>query len=139
MVIEYDDGGMTVGYGNVRKIICTWTSDASAGTVTGTTSKISGTLIRAVTDPAAAGAAPSDNYDIVLTDETGADVLGSCKKGLIDRDTSNTEEVYFQVLNTDTSPLSTSQQPVVCDKLTVSITNAGNSKQGVLYLYFKPL
>ncbi len=123
------------GYGPIRKLIVSWTSDDTTGAVSGTSPKIVGTLIKAVTDPGSA--APDDNYDIAITDEEGVDVLAACQNGLSNRDTANSEQVYFLVLDTAGTPLAQSVHPVVCDALTIAVTNAGNSKTGQLVLYYK--
>ncbi len=123
--------------GPIKKIIADWVSDDAAGTASSTTKKIVGRLIKGVTDPGAT--APSANYDITITDEEGVDVLAACiAAGRLDnRHTSTSEQVYFFVLNQDGTPLATSVHPVVCDKLTISIANAGNSKLGQLILYWE--
>lgn len=137
MTFTYDNGYDLNGVpGSMRKVIVDWTSDDATGAVSGTTAKIVGTLIKAVTDPGSA--APTDNYDIAITDELSADVLAACQSTLANRDTTNTEQVYFLVLDAAVTPLAQSVHPVVCDKLTISITNAGNAKNGQLVLYYKP-
>jgi hypothetical protein len=123
---------------NCKVAIADWTSDAS-GDAVGTFRKIVGRLIKAVTVPGAGGSAPSDNYDITLTDEQSVDVLAGCKLGLADRDQTNAEEVDFFVLNNDTAPLSMALSPLVCNVLTVTVANAGDSKSGTLRLYFQTL
>ena len=123
---------MTFAYhdlGAIRKIIATWTSDDAAGTASGTTEKIVGTLIKGITDPSGT-AAPTDNYDIALTDEQSFNVLTGAADDLADRDTANTEEVYFDQADHE-------RFPVVADKITIAVTAAGNSKQGVLTLYYR--
>ena len=138
MTFAYDNGqqGQNVGgQGTIKTIRCTWTSDSATGAVSGTTDKISGYLIKGVTDPGSS--APTDNYDINITDEDSVDVLAGCKVSLINRDTANTEEVYFMELNADTTALSMAIPPVVCSKLTVAVTNAGNSHNGVIVLYYR--
>ena len=138
MTFTYDEGYDRTGLrGGIRRVICDWLSDDSDGTVSGTTDKIVGTLVKGVTDPGSV--APTDNYDITLTDEEGLDVLGACQSTLANRDTANSEQVYFLVLDAAGTPLAQSVHPVVCDKLTVSIANAGNAKTGQLILYYKPL
>lgn len=138
MVFTYDDGGDGKGgHCNVRKVIADWVSDASAGTASGASRKIVGRLVKCVTDPGSP--APSDNYDINITDEQGIDVLAACQSALADRDTANSEEVYFLVKDTAGTPLAQSIHPVVCNALTVSITNAGNSKTGQIILYYEPI
>jgi len=121
--------------GPIKRIICDWVSDDAAGTASGTTKKVAGRLLKAVVNPGSA--APTDNYDLVLTDEEGANVLGNCvaTSQLINRDTSNTETVYFFVLNTDASALSMAAFPVVCDNITFSFAAAGNSKTGRVIIY----
>lgn len=134
ITFTYDDGADGTGFrGNIRKVIADWTSDGS-GDAAGTTRKIVGTLIKAVTDPTDS---PTDNYDITITDEEGVDVLAACQSTLANRDTTNSEQVYFLVLDAAGTPLAQSIHPVVCDKLTVTIANAGNAKSGQLILYYR--
>ena len=137
MTFTYDDGYNGDGKQNgIRRVIATWTSDDSTGAVSGTTRNIVGSLVKAVTDPG--DAAPTDNYDIAITDDYGVDVLGACQSGLGNRHTSTTQQVYFLVLDAAGPPLAQSIHPVVCSPLTIAITNAGNSKNGVLVLYYRP-
>ena len=137
MTFEYDDGYDGVGkFGGIKKVLVSWTSDDTTGGVEGTTRKVVGHLVKAVTDPGSA--APTDDYDIVITDEEGVNVLAGCDDDLADRDTANTEEVYFLVKDHAGTPLAQSLHPVVCDALTITVSNAGNSKTGQLILYIKP-
>lgn len=138
VTITYDDGVDGAGYrGSIRKVIADWVSDDTAGTASGTTRKIVGRLIKIQTDPGSA--APTDNWDVTITDSEGVDVLAKCQNAtaLINRDTANTEETYLYILNADTSPIGIAAFPVVCDTLTVSIANAGNSKTGQVILYYE--
>lgn len=134
MTFTYDDGYDRVGslMGSIRKIIATWTSDGS-GDAAGTTGKIVGELMKAVTVPSAT-AAPTTLYDITITDENSADVLGNCFDDLVDRSATVTETVDF-FLNDGTT--SNGARPSVCDALTVTVANAGVTKSGTLYLYYK--
>jgi hypothetical protein len=139
VTFTYDEGNDGIGqHCNCKIVIAAWTSDAS-GNASGTIRKISGRLVKAVTVPGAAGAAPTDNYDINITDEQSVDVLANCKLGLANRDTANTEEQYFLLLNNDGTALSMAMHPKVCNALTVAVTNAGNAKSGTLYLYYEPV
>lgn len=123
------------GPGPVKRVIADWVSDASAGTALATTSaKIVGRIVKSVTVPSAT-AAPSDNYDIALADEESVNPLAGCDDTLDNLSTSATQERYFFVEDTDSSPLAKSVHPVVCSPITVSIANAGNSKAGKLVLY----
>lgn len=134
MTFTLDNGVDGTGKpGSIRKLTCNWTTDAS-GAASGTSPKISGTLIKGVTDP---GDGPTDDYDITITDAEGLDVLAVCQSGLSNRDTANSEQVYFLVLDAAGSPLAQSVHPVVCDQLTVTVANAGDTKSGQLILYYR--
>lgn len=136
--ITYDDGGdRTGGKGGIRNITIAWTSDSATGAVSAAVGKIVGQLVKGVTVPSGGGTAPTTLYDINITDGNSVDVLAGCKKGLMDRSATVTEEQYFLVLNNDTTALSTGGNPSVCDSLTVAVTNAGNSKQGTIILYYR--
>jgi hypothetical protein len=127
--LTYDD------LGSIRKVILDWTSDDSAGTVTAVTKKITGRLIKTITNPG--GTAPSANYDIAITDGEAFDVLTNCQNSLLNRHTSSTEEVYHYLKNADTTPIGIAAFPVVSDILTIAITAAGNSKTGRLVLFYE--
>jgi hypothetical protein len=135
MTFTYDDGRDGLGRPcGIRKITVDWTSDSATGAVSGTTCKIVGQLIKAVTDPGAA--APDANYDIAITDPEGVDVLSASEAALANRHTANTEEVYFYREGT-VGMVPTF--PVVCDPLTIAVTAAGNSKNGQIIIYYRPL
>lgn len=129
MTFTYDD------LGDIRKVIAAWVSDDATGAVSGTSKKITGSLIKAITDPSAT--APTDNYDIAITDEESFDVLTNCMDDLADRDTANTEEVYFLVSNLEGANPAGVVHPIVSDALTFAVTNAGNSKEGQIILYYR--
>lgn len=133
--VTYDDGSDHNGRLNgVRRAIIDWVS-ASDGTVTATV-RVVGTLVKAVTNPGTA--APTDNYDIAITDGEGVNILTACQSTLANRHTSTTQEVYFLVLDAAGTPLAQSVHPVVCDTLSVAVTSAGDSKDGRIVLYYKP-
>ena len=113
-------------YGNalqpVNKIKFEWTT-AADGTATGQTSEsYTGEIIRLVTVPSGA-AAPTNLYDVAVNDEDTTDVLMS---GGANRSDANTEQV-----------LASSLGCVANDKLTLEITNAGDTKSGTVYLYIR--
>ena len=138
MTLTYDDGVDGAGRpGGLMKIIADWVSDASDGTASATTRKIVGELVKIVTDPGST--APSDNWDTVITDEEGVDVTAKCQNAalLVARDTANSEETYLYILNADATPIGIAAFPVVCDKLTIAVANAGNSKTGQIILYVR--
>lgn len=138
--ITYDDGTDGAGHhGSIRRVLIDFVTDDTSGSVACTTRKIVGELIKIVTDPGAT--APTDNWDVVLTDEEGVDLSVHMDDvaiaALIARDTANTEETYLPLEDTaGTGRIAA--WPVVCDKLTVTVNNAGNSKTGQIILYYRP-
>ena len=135
MTFDYDDGYDRSGRaGTIRKVIVDWLSDDATGAVSGTSDKIVGELLKGVTDPDG-DAAPSDNYDITLSDAEGANLLANCMDDLADRDTANAETVDF-IVSDGTG--GTGARPVVSSPITVAVANAGNAKAGRLVLYYRP-
>jgi hypothetical protein len=88
----FADGTVTQTYTLVKdNVVCltqTWTADASAATApaTSSTSDIDGYLTMVVTNPGTT--APTDDYDITLTDSDAIDVMDGA---LADRDEANSE------------------------------------------------
>lgn len=121
------------GPGPITRVILDWVSDAAGAAAGTTTVKVVGRLVKAITDPGAA--APTANYDVVITDDENVNVLGGCDDDLVDRHTSTSEEVYFLVKDHAGTPLAQSVHPVVCSTLTFTIANAGDSKAGQIILY----
>lgn len=131
MTFSYDDGYDKDGLpGSVRRIICSWTS-TSGGAADATTKKINGFLLKGVTNPTDS---PTDDYDITLADDDGADLLSGSADNLTDRDTTNTETVHFN-LTDGTVPIAA--YPAVCSPITVTVAAAGSTKSGVLTLYYR--
>ena len=113
-------------FGTVKKVSWSWTSaaDGSVGAAavsTTTTNAYSGKIEMLVTDPGAT--APTDNWDLVINDEDGTDVLVGAGAN---RDTANTEQV-----------LASSVGIVANDTLTMLVTNAGSGKTGTVYVYIR--
>jgi len=82
------------GWTGLSKITFTCTADASDGSFPATATNAANTafitgkyLLKATTNPGAT--APTDNYDITLTDADGVDLMGGT---LANRDTANSEE-----------------------------------------------
>lgn len=107
---------------SAKRIVFTWTSSAG-GAADGTTvfAAFDGKLVGFTTDPGAT--APTDNYDITIVDADGYDVL--LGQGT-DRDTANTEHVATDLLGA-----------VAGSSLTLHVTNAGATKQGVVILWIR--
>ena len=108
-------------YHSVKHIYATWVSDSDGAASGTTTYSYDGALLFFVTDPGAT--APTDNYDIVITDNNSVDVLAGAGAN---RDTSTTE----YVLAADLGAVSSS-------KLTFTVSNAGESKEGIIHLYLR--
>lgn len=137
--VTYDDGVDGVGLrGRIRKVLIDFVTDDTTGSVAVTTRKIVGELIKIVTDPGSP--APTANWDVVLTDEEGVDLSVHMDDvaiaALIARHTTNTEETYLPLEDT-AGTARIAAWPVVCDKLTVTVNNAGNSKAGQIIIYYR--
>jgi len=120
-------GSVTITYSShetIRYVQWAWTSDAS-GDVSGTdTVVVSGVALRYATNPGST--APTDNYDIVINDEDGIDIAAG---GLVNRDTSNSEQVLTGGDAKDGAAF--------IGKLSLVVSNAGNAKEGVLRMYYR--
>lgn len=113
-----------VTHTSARKIVWAWTSGdgAEGGTVTkATANAYDGKIVGLTTDPGAT--APTDNYDITITDADGHDVLLGAGA---DRDTANTEHVAEASLGA-----------VAGSVLTLNVTNAGDAKIGTVILWIR--
>lgn len=113
-----------VNYRPTKKITFAWTAGTVGddGTASGaTTYDYNGELLGFITIPGSGGDAPTDNYDITITDADGHDVLLAAGAN---RDTANTEYVTKASL-----------AGVAGSKLTINVTNAGTSKKGTAILY----
>ena len=109
--------------GTVKKVKCEWTSDSATGAVSGDTSEVySGRFIGLITVPDGVDA-PDADYDIAITDADGVDLLLGAG---VDRHTSTTEFVAEAAM-----------AGVAMSKLSIDVTNAGNSKKGTIYLLIR--
>lgn len=109
--------------GSVKKVSWAWTSTSGGAADGQTVASYNGAIERLVTVPAGGGSAPTDNYDITITDEDGVDVLMGAGA---DRDTANTEQVNASSLGV-----------VANDRLTLNVAAAGNAKSGTVHLYIR--
>lgn len=108
----------------IDKITFAWTSDDAAGTASGaTTNTFTGEVIRCITKPGTAGVQPTDQYDFTLVDDDSVDVLLG---GGANRSNVNTEQVTQANLGA-----------LLNSKLTLSLQNAGNAKQGLIVVYIR--
>lgn len=128
---------MTFAYDNLRnprRVVVDWVSDSATGAVSGTSKEIGGRLIKGVTVPSVTDP-PTLNYDIALTDAEGIDLLASSFANLTNRAAAGAQAVYLGLLG---GTFMIAAFPVSSGKITVAITNAGNSKAGRLILYYDP-
>ena len=135
MTFAFDDA---VHGGRIRKLTCTFLTDDADGTASGTTVlPVNGELIKIVTDPGSA--APSANWDVVLTDDNGLNPLAGIQNAaaLLARHTTNTEQTYLQLLNADITPIGIAAFPLVTGLLTIAVANGGNSKTGTIAIYIR--
>lgn len=109
-------------YGSVKKIVWSWTADASGDASEATSGSYDGEILGLATIPDGTNA-PTDNYDIVINDADDHDVLlGSGAN----RDTAVTEYV-------DRASLAA----VAGSVLTLVVSNAGNGGEGVTVLWVR--
>lgn len=113
------------GSSPIQVIQLAWTTVATgAFTSTDTNYTGEGFLYMVETDPDGT-AAPTDDYDITLTNANGVDIMGGA---LANRDTANTE-IVMPLLNGNYTAI-----PFI-GTLTLAITNAGANKSGKVRLY----
>ena len=106
-------------FSKVKKIKWSWTSTAGGAADLVTNEAYFGEVLSVVTNPDDS-AAPTDNYDITITDVEGYDVLQGAGAN---RDTANTETAV------------PTAKSVAHGKLTLNVANAGDSKSGTVVLY----
>lgn len=104
----------------VSKIKWSWTSAVGGAADLITPHSYYGEVLALVTNPGAT--APTDDYDITITDADGYDVMQGAGA---DRDTTNTETAV---------PASTS---IAFGQLTLNVAAAGDAKVGTATLYIK--
>lgn len=109
--------------GSVKQVGFVWISSAGGAADGTTTYPYDGKLIGLTTIPAGGGSAPTDNYDVAITNASGFDVLLGAGAN---RDTANTEYVADASLG--------ATPPSV---LTLAVTNAGDTKGGTVVLYIR--
>ncbi len=107
---------------SAKKITFAWTSSSGGAADATTTNAFDGKVVGLTTDPDGTDA-PTDNYDIVINDADGHDVLLGAGAN---RDTLDTEHVAEANLGA-----------VAGSKLTLAITTAGNAKKGVVIMWVR--
>jgi len=108
---------------SVKVIKYSWTSTAGGAASDTTANAYDGKVLWVVTDPDGTSV-PSDNYSLTILNSDGVDILaGAC---LANRDTANTEYVAEASLGCAGN-----------SKLTFTISGAGDTRKGVVYLYVR--
>lgn len=107
----------------------TWTSSDAGNVVNNDVIAPAGEVMAVVTDPGST--APTDNWDLTIVDSGSRDVCGGL---CANRDTSNTETVIpYQTRGT-----SDTVAQVAHGVLTLNVSNAGDSKTGMVRMYLRP-
>lgn len=106
----------------IKQITWAWTCTAGGAADKASTTSFYGKVIEMVTVPAGGGSAPTDNYDLTITDANSYDILQGAGAN---RDTANTERA---------APAAVS---VAFGVLTLNVSNAGNAKSGTVILYIQ--
>ena len=107
-----------------------WVSDDN-GDYAETFGPVNGVILRVVTDPAAGGDAPADNYDLTIADANGFDVLAG--QGA-NRDTADAES-FCPLIPAGDGATVTAVPVAVSGLLTLRVDNAGAVKRGSVVLY----
>ena len=114
--------------GPLGKLVVTWLS-TTGGVANSANIPFNGKILRAVTNPDGTDA-PTDDYDITLTDEDGLDLAQGV---LADRDTANSEQVV-PLIGDGTI---TTQLVAYVGLLVVNIAAAGSEKAGVVTIFYE--
>jgi len=115
----------------IKQTIFDWLSDA-AGAVSGILSDpVNGEIEKVVFVPDGGGTQPSDLYDVTLLDEDGFDVLAGQGANLSN---VNKSQVCPGIPLKDGATTSV-KKGIVNGTLQLVVTNAGNAKGGIVYLY----
>lgn len=107
---------------SVKLIKFDWLSSAAGAADATTTAYFDGLLIKVATVPDGGGTQPSDQYDLTLTTANGIDLLAG--QGA-NRSNVNTEYI------------TSGMGGCAGEKVTLGITNGGNAKGGVVYVYIR--
>ena len=103
-------------YGTVKKVKFAITSHTDGTAASETTSAYSGEVLRVVVIPASGGDQPTDLFDVEVQDEDGYDIVAGQGANLS---------------NAATTTIVSSLGAIANDKMTVSATNMGNTKNDV--------
>ena len=103
-----------------------WTSSSAGGGLVELGGiRLNGRVVELVTTPGTAGTQPDDNYNVMLEDPDGFDVLQTLGTN---RDELNAEDVPIVFAGT-------SLHPVVLGSHTLKVAAAGNANTGTITMY----
>lgn len=110
-------------WGSMKRIYFDCTTHASDGTADGVSiESYDGLIVLVCTVPGTSAAEPDDNWDLVLQDADGVDLLAG--QGL------NRDEATTEYINSGMGGLASS-------KLTIGVSGAGNDKTMDVYVYIR--
>lgn len=107
-------------YTPVKEIKFAWTSNGDGDASGSSTKYYTGEIVRITTVPGADASAPTADYDIQLLDDNSVDVAIGY---LADRSATETESVNNE------------RMWIANSKITIFVSNAGDTKSGTCYCY----
>ena len=108
-------------YGEVKKIVFSWTSSAGGAADATSSYGYSGLVERVLVVPGTGGTVPSDQFDVVLLDDDSRDLLYG-----VGANCSNVDTTVIKDAGT-----------IANDKVTLGVTNAGNAKTGTVVVFVR--
>jgi len=132
MAVTFTPDERTATRGDViRRQKIAWTSN-SAGAASGTVN-LSGFLLRVTFVPGSGSDQPTNGYDVTLTDAGGIDILSGLGANLSNTTANDT----VPTVDTSDGTTTATTMRALADTCTLSVTNAGDTKSGTIYLYLK--
>lgn len=107
---------------SVKQILFDWLSSAGGAADATSTYAYDGQILAVVTIPDGAPTQPDDNYDVVLQNSLGIDLLAGTG---LNRDETNTEVLTSGLI------------PVSASKLTLGVSSAGAALGGQVIVYIR--
>jgi hypothetical protein len=117
----------------VNTMTADWTASSSGVVPSLDSETVSGEILRAVFNPDSGATAPTNNYDVTLTDADGIDILA----GQGANQSSGTVASIVPAETMLTGNTSGAAPFAVNGPLTLAVANAGASNGGILRLYYR--
>lgn len=115
----------------VEKFFVDWVSDDVSGRSLGDTVPINGFIGRIVTVPGIGPLAPLPNYDIVLRDQNGIDILHQFNVNLENLSATDAQEFLPMLMSVGPHAI----RPCLFDRVSVTVSDAGSGTRGRVILY----